>query len=351
MLVSAVIPAYNSIYVRDAIVSILNQTHRGLDVIVVDDGSPGDAIQKICSDFPEVRYIRQANAGPSAGRNRGIREAKGDWIAFLDDDDTWLPDKIEKQLQLIGAVSAKERIGLVYTGQYLFQDDVIFGSKVDEADGMIYPYLLFGNFIGTCSSIIVPKHVFEKVGGYDETLICSQDFDLYLRIAREFEIYSVHEPLIRYRTRPDQISKDPTLNNSDDADILRRQKVHVDAELFEQVRVFHRRVASLRYKEAAYDSLFRLKSRRGYWKWLWKSMLEARRPPTLTSLAYLALSAAPNSLIDRVTAMKTQGREDGDDGADTPTRYQKVTEDFRWAGVRREGIPNLSTLASRNRSS
>ena len=348
MLVSVVIPAFNSIYVRDAILSILNQTHRDLDVIVVDDGSPGNAIEHICAEFPDVRYIRQANAGPSAGRNRGIREAKGDWIAFLDDDDTWLPHKIEKQLQLIGESAMKDRIGLVYTGQYLFQDDAEFGSKVDEANGMIYSYLLFGNFIGTCSSVMIPRHVFEKVGYYDESLICSQDFELYLRIAREFEVHSVSEPLIRYRTRPDQISKDPTLNNADDKEILRRQEKHVSAQLFQQVRDFHRQVSGLRYKQTAYDSLFRLKDRGGYWKWLWRSVSEGRKLPSATSLAYLTLTAAPGGLIDQVDRIKSRR---GEVCKETPTSHQNVSEDFVWMGVRRGTVPNPMPGANANPSS
>lgn len=336
MLVSVIIPAYNSNYVRAAIVSILSQTHRELEVIVVDDGSPGGAIEVICTEFPSVRYIRQANAGPSAARNRGIREANGDWIAFLDDDDIWLPEKIDKQLRLIEGSKTKERIGLIYTGQYMIQDDTVLGGKVHEANGYIYHYLLFGNFIGTCSSIIIPKHVLEKVGGFDEGLICSQDFDLYLKIAREFEIHSVPEPLIKYRTRPDQISKNPTLNNTDDKEILRRQEKHVDSVLFRQVRDFHRQVSSLRYKQTAYDSLFRLKDRGAYRKLLWRSVIESGRLPSMTSLAYLALTAAPTGLIDFVARLKS--------GRKVPTQeiftsHQKVSEEFIWMGVHRGRIP------------
>ena len=160
----------------------------------------------------------------------------------------------------------------------------------------------------------------------------------------------MHEPLIRYRTRPDQISKNPTLNNSDDAEILRRQEAHLDPELYERVRVFHRRVASLRYKENAYDSLFRLKSRRRYWKWLWQSVVVARHPPSFPSLVYLALSAAPFSLIDRVAELKKRAKGAGSDNANTPTRHQKVAEEFEWAGVRRGSIPNLPPMATRNLS-
>lgn len=336
MLVSVVIPAYNSIYVRDAIVSILNQTHQDLDVIVVDDGSPGGAIQSICAEFPGVRYVRQANAGPSAGRNRGIHEAKGDWIAFLDDDDTWLPHKLEKQIRLIQESSSSNRIGLIYTGQYMLQEETVLGGKIDQADGMVYSYLLFGNFIGTCSSVMIPKHVFEKVGGFDETLICSQDFDLYLRIAREYEIRSVNEPLIYYRTRPDQISKDPRLNHADDEVILRRQKEYVEPALFRMVLEFHRKVASRRYKDTAYDALFRQKDRNAYWKWLWRSGWIGRRPPSVQSLAYLGLTLTPGWMIDLVARIKScrpSGPATGTVGA------QNVMEDFVWMGIRRGSLP------------
>ncbi len=335
MLISVVIPAYNSIYVRDAIVSILDQTYQDHEVIVVDDGSPGTAIRKICEEFPGVRYLRQKNAGPSAARNYGVREARGGWIAFLDDDDVWLPEKLEKQVEFIRNHPSPERLGLLYTGQFMFQDDGVLGSKVDEANGMIYRYLLFGNFIGTCSSIMIPKSVLERVGGYDDSLICSQDYDLYLKIAREFEIHSIPEPLIRYRTRPDQISKDPTLNNADDEEILRRQKPHVDPGLFAKVTAFHRRISALRYKRTAYDALFRLKDRGAYWKWLAKSIAESREFPSPASLAYLLLTAAPSPWIDRVARMK-------EDKAGSPgeqaTVYQNVAEDFTWMGVRRGSI-------------
>ncbi len=337
MFVSVVIPAYNSIYVRDAIVSILSQTHQDLEVIVVDDGSPGTAIETICAEFPKVRFLRQKNSGPSVARNYGIREAKGDWIAFLDDDDIWLPEKLAKQVEFIESHPMKDRIGLLYTGQYMFHDEGVLGSKVDDASGMIYQYLLFGNFIGTCSSIMIPKHVFACVGDYDEKLICSQDFDLYLKIAREFEIHSIPEPLIKYRTRPDQISKDPTLNNADDEEILRRQEPHVSPDFFKKVRAFHRKISSLRYKQTAYDALFRQKDRGAYWKWLSKSVGESREMPSVPSLFYLFLTLAPAVVIDRVAHRK---RRDGKGTGGDITSYQKVAENFTWMGVRRGDLGN-----------
>ena len=346
-LVSIVIPAYNTKYLGEAIESICGQTYRDFELIVVDDGSPGTGIKVICDAFPGVRYIRQPNAGPSVARNRGIREASGGLIAFLDDDDIWLPEKLEKQIAYFQSLPDKDEIGLVYTGQYMFDGNTVFGGKVHEANGMIYHYLLFGNFIGTCSSIMIPKYVFERVGGFDENLICSQDFDLYLRIAREYEIHSVSEPLIKYRTRPDQISRDPTLNNADDREILLKQKEHVDAELFCQVEDFHRRLSGLRYKQTAYDSLFRLKDRLAYWKWILKGATESRALPSATSLAYLALTVMPAGVIDCVARMKSRGRVETHE---MHTSIQKVAEDFSWMGIRRRSIQNLTPDATGSRS-
>lgn len=331
--VSVIIPAYNARFLADAVKSVCEQTYKNFELIVVDDGSPGSSIREICDSFPEAGFIRQANAGPSVARNRGISEATGELIAFLDDDDTWLPDKLERQVRLFESLPDREKVGLIYTGQYLFGENMEYGSKVDEANGMIYPYLLFGNFIGTCSSVMIPKCVFNKVGLYDASLICSQDFELYLRISRNFEVHSIPEPLIRYRTRPDQISKDPTLNNADDLLILNGQKGFVEPELFKKVEQFHREVASLRYKETAYDALFRLKDRGGYRKWMTRSIIHSRKPPSAASIAYFALSFGPFAWIEKVRQMR--GRGDNRHDASQTSFYQNIREDFVWMGVRR----------------
>ena len=133
------------------------------------------------------------------------------------------------------------------------------------------------------------------------------------------------------------VDRFPSLNNADDVEILKRQEAHVDPDLFRKVSDFHRRVASLRYKETAYDSLFRGKDRGGYWKWLWRSVMETGTLPTAISLAYLALTAAPAGLIDRVDRVKKRSSEAGSLGQST-THHQKVCEEFVWMGVRRGDI-------------
>ncbi len=335
-LVSVIIPAYNCKYLGDAMESIYNQTYRNFELIVVDDGSPGTGIREICDRFPEARYIRQSNAGPSVARNLGIREASGDLIAFLDDDDIWLPEKLQKQMVLLESFPDRDKVGLIYTGQYMFDGDTTYGAKVDSANGMVYPYLLFGQFIGSCSSVLMPKNVFDEVGDFDPTLICTQDFELFLRISRKRPVYSIDEPLIRYRSRPDQISKDPTLNNKEDREIILKQKSFISPELYCKVDAFNRQLRGARYKEKAYDSLFRKGDRFDYCRWLCKSVAESRRPPSIASVVYLLLNMFPGRLAERVAALKTKSVAPM---SAEVVRWQNVAaESFTWMGIPRGAL-------------
>lgn len=313
--------------------SIYGQTYRNFELIVVDDGSPGTGIKEICDRFPEARYIRQPNAGPSVARNLGIREGKGDLIAFLDDDDIWLPEKLEKQVALLETLPDWDGVGLIYTGQYMFDGDTTYGAKVDSANGMVYPYLLFGQFIGSCSSVLMPKSVFDEVGDFNASLICTQDFELFLRIARKRPVYSIDEPLIRYRSRPDQISKDPTLNNNEDLEVLAMQREHVSPALYRRVLEFNRELRGLRYKEKAYDSLFRNRQPLAYGCWLWKSVVTQRKFPSLPSMVYLVLGFLPGRLAERIAGRRAVETERF--SSDTVRRQEVVSDDFTWMGVPR----------------
>ena len=335
-LVSVVIPAYNSNYLGEAVASVIGQTYGDLELIVVDDGSPGTAIREICDGFSKIHYIRQLNAGPSVARNLGVGEAKGELIAFLDDDDIWLPDKLEKQMALFESLSNVEDLGLIYTGQYMFDGETVLGSKVDSANGWVYPYLLFGQFIGTCSSVLIPRKVFDEVGDFNKSLICTQDFEFFLRIARHKKVYSIDEPLIKYRTRPDQISKDPELNNREDKEVLAMQKEFVPAGLYRRLMEFNRELRAIRYKEKAYDSLFRKQEPLEYGRWLWKSVITGRKPPSLPSIVYLVLGFLPGRLAERISG---RGDRQGESSFSNSIRRQEVTSDaFTWMGLPRGGL-------------
>lgn len=335
-LVSIVIPAYNAPFLEQAIESVFAQSYRDFELIVVDDESPGTAIREICDRFPEVRYFRQANAGPSVARNFGVREAKGELIAFLDDDDIWLPNKLDKQMALYDSLPDTGDLGLIYTGQYMFDGERVMGAKVDSANGWVYPYLLFGQFIGTCSSVLIPRKVFEEIGDFDSSLICTQDFEFFLRITLRKKVYSIDEPLIKYRTRPDQISKDPTLNNREDLEVLAMQKRFVAPPLYQRVLEFNRELRGVRYKEKAYDSLFREREPLEYARWWWKSVVTRRKAPSLASTAYLILGFLPGRLAERIS-----GR--GPDVGGLPSsngvvRQDVLSERFAWMGVSRGAL-------------
>ncbi|SDD33236.1 glycosyltransferase family 2 protein [Natrinema hispanicum] len=208
-LVSVVIPTYNrSEVIGNAISSGLNQTFDDLEILVVDDGST-DQTKKVVSTFTDerVRYIPLAeNQGANAARNTGVRQANGDLIAFLDADDEWQSDKIEKQVTRFDEVGAD--VGLVYTGITRKEiDGPIKDSSVHEFEGDVTRQLLLGNFIGTFSTIMVRKSVFDDVGYLNEPLPSWQDWEFYLRLSTEYNVAAVPEALtVRRSGAAEQIS-------------------------------------------------------------------------------------------------------------------------------------------------
>lgn len=207
------------------------------------------------------------------------------------------------------------------------------GAKVDSANGMVYPYLLFGQFIGSCSSVLIPKEVFEEVGLFDNSLICTQDFEFFLRIARRRKVYSIDEPLIKYRTRPDQISKDPTLNNKEDLEVLAMQREHVPPGLYRRVLEFNRELRGIRYKEKAYDALFRNRQPLEYGRWLWKSVVTRRKVPSLPSMVYLVLGFLPGRVAERISGRSAP--EAVQPSSDAVLRQEVMSDEFTWMGVPR----------------
>jgi glycosyltransferase involved in cell wall biosynthesis len=198
--VTAIIPTYNaSAYVAQAIRSALDQRDVALEVIVVDDGSTEDT-RRVLGPFGErVRYVRQANRGPANARNHGARLATGDWLAFLDADDEWLPGKLAAQL-----AAADVDAGLVYTDCNYFGDCVRVSARQSDGlrlwNGDIFEELLLDNFL-TLSSVMIRKSCFQRLGGFDESpeLIGVEDWDLWLRYAAEGRVRLCREALTRYR--------------------------------------------------------------------------------------------------------------------------------------------------------
>ena len=207
-LVSVIIPVYNGgQYILQAIDSVLNQTYKFVEIIAIDDGSTDDSVAKISSFGSRVVLIQQGNQGVAYARNAGIRIACGELIAFLDQDDWWLPDKIRRQ---VDAFLRDADLGLVHTATLCFDNvqSVVIerptGSR-ERLIGRCYEQLLLENKICN-SSAMVRRKVLDAVGPLDTTIKGNtvQDYDLWLRVARKFPLGYVKEPVTVWRLHPRQ---------------------------------------------------------------------------------------------------------------------------------------------------
>lgn len=198
--VSVIIPTYNRAgLLPRALDSVLAQSVPDLEVLVVDDGST-DATRDVAVryDDPRIRYLAQPrNLGAAAARNRGMRESRGEYIAFLDSDDEWLPGKLARQLDVFRRSS--DDVGLVYGG--VQDDDGRGGGRTRRAQhrGDLYRDLLVRNVLhGGGSNVVIRRRVVATVGFFDERLPAVEDHDYWLRVARFFVVENVEEPVIRY---------------------------------------------------------------------------------------------------------------------------------------------------------
>jgi glycosyltransferase involved in cell wall biosynthesis len=207
MRVSVVSPTYNSAgLVVEAVRSALAQTHAPSEVLVVDDGSTDDTRERLAALGPPVRYFRQENQGVAAARNRGLREATGDLIAFLDADDVWHERKLEFQVRWL---SAEPSLALLDTGTVDWPR-VAFGPVNADAPERPVPIrfedLVVRNTI-TTSSVVVRREILDQVGGFDTNLHGPEDFDLWLRVALVAGVANLPLPLTGYRDAAGSLGK------------------------------------------------------------------------------------------------------------------------------------------------
>lgn len=231
--ITVVIPTYNRAdWLPATVGSVLQQTRPADEVLIVDDGST-DRTAEVCAAFPApVRYVRQENAGVSAARNRGVREARGEWVAFLDSDDLWEPAKLEVQL---AALEATPEAGWSITGCVLVDGDdrpvpgtrglesavpvfrelgrsprELFAQGLREVTldgpgtrhtlftGDVFGLLFYGNVV-LPSAAMVRRDLFLQTGGFDESLRVAEDTEFFHRLAAAAETTVVMSPLLRWR--------------------------------------------------------------------------------------------------------------------------------------------------------
>jgi glycosyltransferase involved in cell wall biosynthesis len=211
--VSVIIPAYNvEKYICETLDSVLGQTYSDYDVIVVDDGSTDQTasiLKQYITKYPKkIRLIQKENAGPAKARNVGIRASNGEYIAFIDADDLWLPEKLENQVGYFEKQT--EQVGMVYTNAKKFDQQGIWTLpkryRKEKVEGWIYKDLLKDNMIPN-QSVMVRRSCFDEVGFFEESLDIIEDHDMWIRIAKKYEIAFLEETLSLYREHSQGRSK------------------------------------------------------------------------------------------------------------------------------------------------
>lgn len=204
--VSILIPTYNrENVIRKALDSALAQTYRKVQIVVVDDGSTDNTRDVIKSYGQDIVYVYQKNRGIASARNTGLRHCTGDYIAFLDSDDYWLPQKLERQVAIF---QDHPEYGMVACQCASIDAQGRFRQKNRPGrSGWVLESLFRKNFIRT-SAAVVTKACIEAVGPFDETLRECEEYDLWLRIAARFQVGFINEPLAVYTDNPCGVSTD-----------------------------------------------------------------------------------------------------------------------------------------------
>lgn len=217
--VSVVIPCFNTErYIAATLHAVLAQAGAELEVIVVDDGSTDGSAALVARDFPQVRLVRRTNAGVAAARNTGIEAATGDWVAFCDADDIWLPGKLAAQF---AAIQAAPGCRMSYTAWEVWVSEAaepapellqsLAGQAQDTwrwagATGWLYPELLLDCVVWT-STVLMQRSLLAETGGFDTGLRIGEDYDLWLRASRLTRIERVARPFALYRQHPQSITR------------------------------------------------------------------------------------------------------------------------------------------------
>jgi glycosyltransferase involved in cell wall biosynthesis len=284
--VSVVIPTRNRVeMLRGAVASVMQQSERNFELIVVDDASTDATpayLAALAESDPRVRVVRHAapKGGPEA-RNTGIAAASASWVAFLDDDDEWLPTKLERQLELLTA----QRSAVACSCDYIYLPDFGRSRVMTVPRKVTLQQLLFDNPLGSVSLCVGSARVLREIGGFDSRLRSGQDQDIWLRLFEKGAVLVCAEPLVRYRSH-----NGPRISND-------FQSQHVGARRF----YFKHRAAmdaSVRRRRIAYScflmsrqSTRTIRRRAGY------LAIAARNANSSEALRYLR-SSVPRLVLD-----------------------------------------------------
>ena len=207
MKISVIIPTYNrKKTLARAIQSVINQSLSPFEILIIDDGSNDGTEEWVKENFRNIKYIYQNNHGVSSARNIGIENAYGDWVAFLDSDDEWLPNKLFEQVK---SIQSNPKIKFFHTNEIWIRNGVRVNQMKKHKK---YGGYIFEKCLDICrispSSVLIQKEVFDNIGVFDESLRVCEDYDLWLRITSKYPVVFLDVPLIyKYGGHADQLSK------------------------------------------------------------------------------------------------------------------------------------------------
>jgi glycosyltransferase involved in cell wall biosynthesis len=302
-LISVIITSYNQArFVTYTVTSVLEQTYSPLEVIVVDDGSTDETKAELAPYLDKIRYIYQLNQGVSVARNTGIKAAKGELIAFLDGDDLWLPHKLALQVECL---EKSRDVGLVHSNVSYFgaNDEGERQTKgaLTTYAGDCYAELLLRNRI-TTSSVLVRRDCLKQVGLFDEGIrkASTEDYDLWIRIARYFEFAYVPDPVVLYRVHPNNAINDFRTLIENERYVLEKS-IEADPRLIEKVgrRRLHQRLFDI-YFSLGYGNF-----EQGYYdeanRWFARAL---KHRIDLYAAVLWAASTLPPALVKRMRNLK-----------------------------------------------
>lgn len=258
-MVSVVIPTYNrALYLRQAIKSVLMQTYKKFEIIVVDDGST-DNTKDVVSQWPQVRYINQENQRIAVARNTGMKNAKGEYIAFLDSDDLWAPEHLQRCVQIL---EENDHVGLVGGSHAYFNDNgKILKTLVQSAspEGKVLKDMFLKNTPFQTSTVVMRQNLLSQVGYFNPKVgngLVGEDYEFFCRIIKHTQVAYVKEILVFYRTHADNIT------NKYDLCVICNSKRYV-ANLFPELLPLLCQAEAEVFARAGYLSLHRGSRMRG----------------------------------------------------------------------------------------
>jgi glycosyltransferase involved in cell wall biosynthesis len=261
--VSVVIPTHNHArFLAKAIDSALSQTHAPSEVIVIDDGSTDNTPEALSGYGNRIRTVRQPNRGVAAARNAGVALASGEFLAFLDADDVWLPTKLERQ---VARFREEPDLGLVHCGvEEIDEDGALLRRVQDGLDGWVADAMLMFKrsvILGGGSGAMIPLALFKEAGGFDEVLSTSADWDLYYRVARRHRVGFVTDVLLGYRIHGSNMHTNISVMERDMIRGYLKAFINADPHLTSLRRRcygnLHRMLAGCYFRAGDYSAFFR----------------------------------------------------------------------------------------------